>query len=599
MKTWTKQDQSKAGAILGVMLVVLLTVSMLILSLFKLGQNSRREALYEKKRVQAFWIADAGVRHCVSSLYAGEKAEVSHEAFGGGSYSVKATDGNHSVYEVEGTVDMGGQPVSRRIQINLTYAAKSFDDAIYGANRDGDEGGSKIWSFVLGGKRYNNTDGPRVPSSRGNLPGGNDVIIGNVNVNGGIRMYGESTVQSLNGQYEIPGDVLCSQGLYASSDTRIKGVTDATLASSYIVPNLIDMNYAKNNSYDLESIFSSVGYSRSTGRLMDASHPLYNVVVKNVHPSRVDPTPNDGDDYYFQPVRQSTAGGVASAGSVLMLGDDKVFYVNGHVWFHGTSSYGFKIDGTATIVSTKDIHISDNLVYANNTRTSVADNKPDMLALVALGGGLNMVSGEPSSGGNIYFGDPAYGTLFTADAFMFANNNFYYNTYATGGGSGLQGEPETGLKVFGNFMAMNQVVVKRDWYTRSVYEYRGQKRVVEYVLGGSGNGNGNGNGRGNAYGKDKGDGEGYWYDVLTGKVVNSSKVSVLVRAAERLKDSDGDWVWRDSEDGTLLTASQINDIRHYAMQVEYDDRIRDIAIQMLGLPQGSGSVISGYTWKEI
>ncbi len=52
--------------------------------------------------------------------------------------------------------------------------------------------------------------------------------------------------------------------------------------------------------------------------------------------------------------------------------------------------------------------------------------------------------------------------------------------------------------------------------------------------------------------------------------------------------------------GTVLSSTEIGSIRHYQMQVSYDERIRDPATQPPGLPRGSGSIFGGMIgWEEI
>ncbi len=63
-------------------------------------------------------------------------------------------------------------------------------------------------------------------------------------------------------------------------------------------------------------------------------------------------------------------------------------------------------------------------------------------------------SAEPDSG-NVYFGDPVYGTLEYMDAFMFAENNFL-DTNLSASGSAT-------VTVHGNMTAGNQVKIDRDF----------------------------------------------------------------------------------------------------------------------------------------
>lgn len=611
------RSSGKEGAVLGVILIVMLMISILTLSLFKLGQHSVREAMFEKKSAQAFWLADAGVRRCVANLNAQKEGGIENAELDVGAFTVTAVDEDETIFHSVGTVMMGGQPVQRKIEVNLKYAASAFEDTLHSASRDGDPSASKV---VLSGK-----------SDAG------DRVQGIVNVNGKVCLSDEASVEDLGGLYNVLGLVKYSQGLAPDGV-----VNELTTSASYTPPNLAEMNYAKNNTYDLDDIFLSVGCDAS-GRLLDSSHPLYDVVAMNAHISG-DPTPGD-DDYYFLP------------GASLALGDDQVFYVDGHVWFRDESAAGFTVDGTATIVATKDIHVSGRVVYANDTREPVGENKPDMLALVALGEGLDLATGRPAAGGNIYLGDPNGGELSAAQAFMFANNNFYCHTDS----AGEQSEPSVGFEILGNCMAMNQVLFKRDWYTKSesihfedeslsgsyadgstdstvadsttdsvAAEAPAVKPVMDdyasvmdyfdalsaYYSSGdssttstdsttdesfSSSGTTSFSSSASASISASSDG------TITSTVETTGNAAAYVSADVTTSGSrmaemafvDGAWKWVDSVDGTELTPEEAGAIRHYSMQINYDDRIRDLALRMPGLPRGEGAVIAGYTWKEL
>ena len=94
-----------------------------------------------------------------------------------------------------------------------------------------------------------------------------------------------------------------------------------------------------------------------------------------------------------------------------------------------------------TIVVRGNIYISDNIFYED------PDNSG--LALIAIND-----ANEPDSG-NIFFGDPTWGTLEYMDAFMFAENDFYDNN--------LDGTGSKTVTVNGNMTAGNQVNINRDF----------------------------------------------------------------------------------------------------------------------------------------
>ncbi len=235
------------------------------------------------------------------------------------------------------------------------------------------------------------------------------------------------------------------------------------------------------------------------------------MVVKNPSNRAAECTSTAGDDFFFEPSTISGSGTWKSGTTPLNLGNNQLYYVDGHVWFNNHSTYGFKISGTATIASTADIHVSDNLDYANTS---------SMLGLVALG--HPDLFGNVLNG-NVYFGDPEFGTLYSVDAFMFARHDFLYNTSSN---TGQPGEPQSGFQVFGNYGALGEVKVNRDWYTRS-----GRARPAVY------------------------------------------------NTAQNL--------WQDALDLSywITSATELASLRHYQMVINYDERIRNPATQPPGLPR--------------
>ena len=130
-----------------------------------------------------------------------------------------------------------------------------------------------------------------------------------------------------------------------------------------------------------------------------------------------------------------------------MASTNKIFYVDGNLWVHNRGAFSFAIvssDGTpvrVTLVVKGNIYISDNIFYQDADR--------DGLALIAI-----KDSGEADSG-NIYFGDPSFGTLEDMDAFMYAENNFLDNNLSASGSARVT--------VKGNMTAGNQVKINRDF----------------------------------------------------------------------------------------------------------------------------------------
>jgi hypothetical protein len=234
-----------------------------------------------------------------------------------------------------------------------------------------------------------------------------------------------------------------------------------------------------------------------------------------------------GNDYFLEPASGfSNANGDKHGDTPLHLGNNRVYYVDGDVWVHSKTTYGFKVDGKVTVVATGNIHICDNMEYKDSS---------SMLGLVSLG--KYDGSGQLTSGGDFFFGDPIYGTMYTISGMMFAANDFLYNTAVA---TRKPEEPTSGFTVTGNLSALNSVSIERDWYTDATNNRRPAS-----------------------------------YNPQTSQ-------------------------WADSETGTVLTSQQISTLRHYQMIINYDDRVRNRDTQPPSLPKGVGLIFSGITnWKEL
>jgi hypothetical protein len=403
----------------------------------------------------------------------------------------------------------------KKIKAELSYLAPPYEHAVYAGNVSGAE-----WMFSLRGQ-----GDPKVLGMSGKEVGGKDIINGNMYVNGNATLYEESSIHpspmgNFNGDIDSTGktDILDSASV---SGKVIEGVPVEKL------PSLVDMNYAVNNTHNVGKIFADAGI---TSGYLPSYHELYDVMVKNPPNRSGECKSTAGDDYFLEPSHVNNFGAqYKDAKTPLDLGENRVYYVDGDVWVHSTSTYGFLVEGKVTIVATGDIHISDNLKYADNN---------SMLGLVALG--QYDGSGQLVSGGNIFFGDPRFGTMSTASAFMFAADSFLYNTDAI---SRSSAEPTSGVTIFGNLNALNLVSIQRDWYTHG-----GKARPA-------------------------------FFDSTIGE--------------------NGAWV--DLETGTALTGTEINSLRHYQMAITYDDRVRSQETQPPGLPTvKEGLIFSGLKcWQEL
>jgi hypothetical protein len=406
-----RTSKSEKGLALVAVVVFCLIFVILGFGMLRLANSEIVMTQKELNAERAFYAAEAGLAQLTTKLYNEEFEDIADTALGEANYNVDLNYEADPPYAIStGTAGME----IKKIKAELSFLSPPYERAVYAGNVTGDE-----WMFSLRGQ------GDPQPIGSGEV-GGKDIVNGNMYVNGDATMYGESRINpspmgNFNGDIESTGtaDILDSASVSGA-------VTEGTEVKSH--PSLESMNYAVNNTHNVSQIFADAGVSSG---YLPSGNELYNVMVKNPGNRSSECSTTFGDDYFLEPASVSGGGDQKDATTPLNMGDNRVYYVDGDVWVHSPSTYGFLVDGQVTIVATGDIHISDNIKYADSE---------SVLGLVALGEYDG--SGQLISGGNIYFGDPRFGTIYTVSALMFAADSFLYNT----------------------LNALNQVSIEREWY---------------------------------------------------------------------------------------------------------------------------------------
>jgi hypothetical protein len=385
------------------------------------------------------------------------------------------------------------------------FLVPSYEYGIYAGGLGG-EG----WAFMLRGT------GNPIPVTGGEY-GGKDKVNGNMFVDGDVDMYQESSVNPSPppNPYGIGGDVNSTGSINLYDSSTVSGDIIEYSAPPEAL-DLVGMNYAEDCTHDVAQIFMNAGVTQG---YLPVGNPLRNVFVINPADRSAECASTAGDDFFFEPSSGFIVGNWKTAPTPLNVGNNRIYYVDGDVWVHSKSTFGFTLGGKATIVATGNIHLCDNTVYADAN---------SMLGLVALG--EYDEEGNLVSGGNVYFGDPTYGTMYIFSAMMFAAHNFLYSTNAV---TGEPEEPLSGFTVNGNVAGLNAVSIERDWYTK-VTGHTSERRPARY------------------------------------------------------DDATGQWV--DSETGAVLTTTEISTLKHYQMIINYDDRVRNADTQPPGLPRGDGII---------
>jgi hypothetical protein len=504
------------GIVLPIVIAIILILVITGLAILTMTEQNSILGEIDANKTKAFYFAEAGLAKMAEKLQKpiiGNLNEVLTEPLEGGSYRVSIDTSTFPCY-VTSTGISG--TIQKKVRVKATFLAPPYEDAIWAMNKSG-----TAYNFTMSG-----TGNPTLTGS-GNQ-GGKDTVNGDLFINGNAYLFQQSSIgpAPAPNTYQLHGDLDATGSISLDASVSVAGSKNqnATLPAGFSLADLINMNYATNNTYNVSQVFTDAGVS--SGHL-PSGNPLRDVFVKNPSDRNAECASTSGvDDYFFEPSTGFIGGSWNTAPTPLHAGSNRVYYIDGDLWVDSKNdTYGFTMDGKVTIVVTGNIHISDNLVYKDSN---------SMLGLVALG--KYNGTGNLISGGNIYFGDPTYGTLNQFSGMMFAANNFSYNMTTTGAWTA---EPSSGFIINGSFAAVNQVNIVRNWYTSGM----------------------------------------------------TSKPAVY-------NPSTGQWV--DAQTGTALTATQKAQMRHYQMIINYDERVRNQEGRPPGLPTGGTKIFAGFSnWEEL
>ncbi len=393
-------------------------------AMLMIASRSNSESGAAVDRHQATAVAQAGMSEALLQIAAGNTDEITNEpqAFGGGSYALELVEGEGQLV-VRSSADVRGE--QEVLEALLTGGGSDiYDHALFAGNSSGDP----LYKMKLGGAGVQA-----------------DLVKGDVYSGGGVTVTGNATVTgTIRAQDEITG---------ASGDTGV----------SQPIPDIAAMNYEVNADYKVANLFAGATYKSD-----ELGGKAYQVAELNpAHIFRKNPSDRTSDtsstvknDYFledpYEPMTTDSGSSGANACKITLSGlsgepgpngNKKVYFIDGNLWIHNMNVFSFKIDHAeangvqVTFVAKGNIYFSDNVFYDNTNS--------DGIAFIA------MKDSGVADSGNIYFGDPQFGTLEQMHAFMYAENNFIdKNLNASGSAK---------VTVYGNMTAGNKVDIQRDY----------------------------------------------------------------------------------------------------------------------------------------
>jgi Tfp pilus assembly protein PilX len=437
---YIRGNRGRRGNALVLTLLVVVAILGLCAAIMRTTVSHQADRVTSVSQHEALRVADAGIAHAYANLAALDDADVvegdevqpdlgSSKApveFGGGSYWVDVQENADSTWTLTSYASVRGS--NQAVQVMLSEPEGGiYNNAIFAGNSDEDP----TYELDLGGT-------------------------------GGQADYVEGDVFS-GGSVEVKDDAKVD-GVIRAKDA-ITGA-DGVVGEGQAIPDLLSPDYSNTADVKVKDLFSSATYKSDAlgGKAWELpeSSPAH-IFRRNPSDRTSNTSTTAKDDYFledpFEPVYSDTGSTGANAcpitisglsGEPGVSGNQLVYFIDGNLWIHNTKTYSFKItNGDAsgvqiTFVVKGNIYFSDNLFYK--------DDEDDGLAFIA------MEDAKVADSGNIYFGDPVFGTLEEMHAFMYAENNFY-DTNLDAKGSAI-------VDLYGNMTAGNQVQIQRDYGTQ-------------------------------------------------------------------------------------------------------------------------------------
>ncbi len=420
---------ARRGGALVAALVIVVALAGIAASIFGVSVVRNDEARSKARETRALYLAETGLSEALMTVAVAKRddqpvpavigtrsAPVEHQQ---GSFWCELRDNGDESFDV---LVHGRAGVSERaLAATLAPVGGSvFDHAIFAGNRSGDP------AYVL------ELSGVGLEADR---------VVGDVYSGNDVELAGDATV---TGEIVATGTITGASG--QEGPTRP-------------LPDIAGMAYSMNNDVDVAAIFDTEGVWASDalgGSAFQVPEVSPAHIFRKNPDNRIEETSGTAkDDYFLEDPHESviTFGG---SGHTITLagvdgepgagGNDVVYYVDGNLWVHNTTALDFKFNRGATptritFVVRGNVYFSDNVL--------LEDSVTDGVAFIAIED-----ADEPDSG-NIYLGDPRFGTVERMETFLYAENDFVdVNLSATGSKE---------VTIVGNMTAGDQVRIERDF----------------------------------------------------------------------------------------------------------------------------------------
>ncbi len=429
-----REHPRRAGATLIAAVATIVVLSAMAGMLMRTGVASQQEIEAHRGQTRSRYLAEAAISDCLTELRAAVATNAplpvaigapgQPEAFGSGEYWATIVNNGDDTLTIVGQGRVGSAASAIEVVVSGSGGGV-FDNAIFAGNSSGDPN----YTLELGGV-----------GNQGDSVTGDIFSAGNV---------------SLEGDAWVNGTIRAGGSIYGASGES--NVTQPSL-------DIAAMNYASTADVDVAALFASGAsyrYDAFGGYAWQLPESSYGHIFRKNPSDRTSETSSTAKDDYFledpyESVKVDSGSNGSNASRITLTGQggkpgangsDLVYFIDGNLWLHNKKTYSFELSHASDEEARVTFVVRGNIYFADNMFLKDPDN--DGIAFIAI------VDENEEDSGNIYFGDPEFGTLDVMNAYMFAENNFYdYNLDAAGSAQ---------VTVNGNMTAGNQVDINRDW----------------------------------------------------------------------------------------------------------------------------------------
>jgi hypothetical protein len=410
------------GQITVVAIVVLMLVGAFGVVMTEAVTSAKREGTASEEHQQRLFMAESGLDLALQEMQAGRSGQL-------GSESAPISVGDGSFYTLErprsdGTVTLFSvgkyQGHQRTIRARVRRAPHVFHHAIFAGNSSGDDD----YEMAFGGR---GSDG--------------DEINGDVYSGGGVRVKHDAEIGGMVRAKEEIAGVEGNAGVaqpgfdFSEVDFEAEGIVNvaAEFASS-------------------QSKSADAG---GTADQLPESNPAH-IFRRNPSDRAAEWSSTPKDDYFLEDPYELVAGtDPADKGNdnyMISIDDGsgtarRTYFVDGNLWIHNNSSYSFMLETMYGGGAQVTFLVKGNITFSDSFR--IQDTGKDAVGFVAL------VDPDVEDSGNIYMGDPAFGTLSELHAYLYAENDFLdINLDASG---------SKRVRLLGSMTAGDKVAIERDY----------------------------------------------------------------------------------------------------------------------------------------